>query len=261
MVVTHFVLAGKVVTGATVGVALGGVPVAVVVLVVVVVVVVVTEDGLSVTVTTGLVRVVWISALRARAVLSFSLIWSICSCSSCSSPGRGGATGAGGGATTAGGGATAMGGGAGVLCLAEEEAEEEDDEGRESTRLASDTGPPFSHSLLFGPALGLAGDLPSGLAPPSLASAVAMRASRRRVLRVSRLNWTRLKSLASLAAAVAASLQASLFHLADVPGGGGAGGPGGPGGGGGFCKLQLNRNRETRESADKSIVTLETEVT
>ena len=146
-----------------------------------------------------------------------------------------------------------------MLCLAEEEAEEEDDEeDRESTMLASDGGPPFSHTLLFGPTLGLAGPFTSGLAPPSLASAVAMRASRRRVLRVSRLNWTRLKSLASLAAAVAASLQASLFHLAEVPGGGGAGGPVG---GGGFCRLQLNRNRETSESADKSIITLETEIT
>lgn len=153
MVVTHFVLAGKVVTGAMVGGALGGAPVVVVVFVVVVV----TGDGLLVTVATGLARVVWISALLARAVLSFSLIWSICSCSSCSSPSWGGATAAGGGATATWGGATDSGG-AEVLGRPEEEAEDGDDEGKESTRLASEAaGPPFSHSLLFGPALGLAG--------------------------------------------------------------------------------------------------------
>lgn len=203
-------LAGRDVTGTTVGRA----PVAVVV-----VVVMVTGDGLFVTVVIGLAKVVWISALLARAVLSFSLICSICSCSSCSSPGWGGATAVGGGATAAGGGAEVMG-------WAEEE-EEEDDEGRESTRLASEAGgPPFSHSLLFDPALGLASPSPSHLAPPSLASEVAMRASRRRVLRVSRLKWTRLKSRASLAVA-AASVLVSLFHLAEAPGAGGAGGPGG----------------------------------
>ncbi len=70
MVVTHFVLAGRGVTGATVG----GAPV-----VAVVVVVMLTGDGLFVTVAIGLARVVWISALLARAVLSFSLICSICS--------------------------------------------------------------------------------------------------------------------------------------------------------------------------------------
>ncbi len=113
-----------------------------------------------------------------------------------------------------------------------EKEEEEDDEGRESTRLASEAaGPPFSHSLLFGPALALAAPSPSHLAPPPFASEVVMRASRRRVLRVSRLKWTRLKSRVSLAAVAAvvaaASVLVSLFHLAEAPGAGGAGGPGG----------------------------------
>ncbi len=146
MVVTHFMLAGRGITGATVG----GAPVVVVVCVVDVV----TADGLSVTMATGLAKLVWISALLARAVLNFSLICSICSCSSCSSPGWGGATAAGGGATATGGGVsvtgggvTALGEGAAVLALAEEE----DVDGRESTRLANEAaGPPFSHSLLFG---------------------------------------------------------------------------------------------------------------
>lgn len=209
MVITHFVLAGRGVNGVTVGE----------VSVVVVVVVIATCDGLFVTVATGLARVVWISALLARAVLSFSLICSISSWSSWSSPGWGGAN-------TTGGGATATGGGAAVLGWAEEEEEEEDAEGKESTKLANEAvGPPFSHSLLFG-TIGLAG--PSHLAPPTLGSEVAMRASNRRVLRVSRLKWTRLKSRASLVAALsAASLLLSLFHLAEAPGASAAGGPGG----------------------------------
>lgn len=153
MVVTHFVLAGRGVTGATVLEGVDGAPVAIVAVVIVVIgaavaavtaVAVVTGGGLFVTVATGLARVVWISALRARAVLSFSRICSICSCSSCSSPGRGGATVAGGwvtveeaGAGTARGGAGAAGGA--VL------GREGEDEGRESTRLANEAaGPPFS---------------------------------------------------------------------------------------------------------------------
>lgn len=102
-------------------------------------------------------------------------------------------------------------------------------EGRESTRLVNEAaGPPFSKSLLFGPILGLAGPSPSFLVPPSLVSEAAMRASSRRVFRVSRLKWTRLKSRASLMAVTeASSLLVSLFHLAESPGAGGAGGPGG----------------------------------
>lgn len=96
MVVTHFMLAGRGVTGTMVG----GLTVGVVVM---------TGGGLFVTVATGLVKVVWISALLARAVFSFSLICSIWSCSSCSSPGWGGATTADGEATAAGGGAIAAG--------------------------------------------------------------------------------------------------------------------------------------------------------
>lgn len=209
MVITHFVLAGRGVTGVTVDE----------VSVVVVVAVIATCDGLFVTVATGLARVVWISALLARAILSFSLICSISSWSSWSSPGWGRAN-------TMGGGPTATGGGAAVLGWAEEEEEEEDAEGKESTKLANEAvGPPFSHSLLFG-TIGLAG--PSHLALPTLASAVAMRASSRRVLRVSRLKCTRLKSRASLVAALSAvSLLLSLFHLAEAPGASGAGGPGG----------------------------------
>lgn len=200
MVITHFVLAGSGVAGATVGKRVDGAPVVIVIVVVVVVVVIVvvaivipvtvTGVGLFVPVATGLARVVWISALLARAVLSFSLICSIWSCSSCSSPGWGGATVAGDGATeAAGGGATAAGGGAEVLGRTEEEEDEdEDEEGRESTRLANEAaGPPFSHSPLFGPTLGLASPSPSPLTTPPLVSEAAMRASRRRVLRVSRL--------------------------------------------------------------------------
>lgn len=173
MVVTHFVLAGRGFAGA-----MGG---AVVVIVIVTVVVVVTGTRLFVlTGAAGFARVVWISALLARAVLSFSLISSIWSCSSCSSPGWGGAV--------SGGGATVTVGGAEVLGRVETEEEEEDDEGRESTRLASEAaGAPFSHGRLIKPVFGLAGSSPSPLAPPPLASEAAMRASRRRVLRVSRL--------------------------------------------------------------------------
>lgn len=136
------------------------------------------EDGLlAVTVATGLM--LWISARLARAVLSFSLICSICSCSSCSSPGWGGAT-VGDGATA--GGWAAPGGGPEVIGQLEEE------EGRDRTRLASEAaGPPFSHGLLVGSVLIIAGPAPSTLAPPSFASEAARRASRRRVLSVSRL--------------------------------------------------------------------------
>lgn len=101
---------------------------------------------------------------------------------------------------------------------------EEEEEGRESTRLVNEAvGPPFSYSLLFCPAVGLVGPSPSFLVPPPLASEAAMRASSRRVFSVSRLKWTRLKSRASLAAA-AESLMVSLFHLAEAPGAGGGGG-------------------------------------
>lgn len=120
--------------------------------------------------------------------------------------------------------AAAVGGGAEALGLAEE-----DEEGSVSSRLVNEAaGPPFSHSLLFGPAFGLAGPSLSAMALPPLASETARRASRRRVFSVSRLKWTLLKSLASLAAAAvaaaAASLLVSLFHLAEAPGAGGAGG-------------------------------------
>lgn len=75
MVVTHFVLAGRGITGAIVtvgrvtvgGEVVGGASVVVVV------------ERLSVSGETGLVSVVWISARRARAVLSLSRIWSISS--------------------------------------------------------------------------------------------------------------------------------------------------------------------------------------
>lgn len=116
--------------------------------------------------------------------------------------------------------AAAVGGGAEALGLAEE-----DEEGSVSSRLVNEAaGPPFSHSLLFGPAFGLAGPSLSAMALPPLASETARRASRRRVFSVSRLKWTLLKSLASLAAAASASLLVSLFHLAEAPGAGGAGG-------------------------------------
>lgn len=209
MVITHFVLAGRGSTGAM----MGGVSVAVVVAAD-------TCVGVSVTVATGLASVVWIWALLARAVLSFSLICSISSWSSWSSPGLGGSIATGGGATAAGGGA--------AECGWVEEEVDDDAEGKESTKLANEAGgPPFSHSLLFD-ASGLAG--PSDLAPPTLVSVLAIRARSRRVLRVSRLKWTRLKSRASLMeveAASAVSFLLSLFHTADAPGAGGAGGPGG----------------------------------
>lgn len=120
--------------------------------------------------------------------------------------------------------AAAVGSGAEALGLAEE-----DEEGSVSSRLVNEAaGPPFSHSLLFGPAFGLAGPSLSAMALPPLASETARRASRRRVFSVSRLKWTLLKSLASLAAAAvaaaSASLLVSLFHLAEAPGAGGAGG-------------------------------------
>lgn len=53
MVVTHFMLEGRVVTGVMVGMGMGVAPV-----VVAIMVVVVTDDGALVTVTVGLVRVV-----------------------------------------------------------------------------------------------------------------------------------------------------------------------------------------------------------
>lgn len=121
--------------------------------------------------------------------------------------------------------AAAVGSGAEALGLAEE-----DEEGSVSSRLVNEAaGPPFSHSLLFGPAFGLAGPSLSAMALPApLASETARRASRRRVFSVSRLKWTLLKSLASLAAAAvaaaSASLLVSLFHFAEAPGAGGAGG-------------------------------------
>lgn len=79
MVVTHLVLAGRGVTGAMLLEGVGGAPVAIVAVVVIIVtaVVVMTGGGLFFTVAKGLSRVVWISALRARAVLSFSRICSI----------------------------------------------------------------------------------------------------------------------------------------------------------------------------------------
>lgn len=226
MVVTLFLLGeragGGAVTGAVgavmVGKSVGGVSF----------VVTVTGGGLLVGRATGFARVVCISALRAKATLNFSLISSICSCSSCNSPGLGGAgvggvndtggvviaavvgatytvggvldTGGGAlgtvrGASDAGRGALNTGGVAlytvggaldtvgGALGRAEEAAV------RESTRLAKEAaGPPFSYKLLVSPTLGLAGSLLLLLAPPPLASEDARRASRRRVLRVSRLN-------------------------------------------------------------------------
>lgn len=154
MVITHFVLVWRGVTGVTVdGASVVGV------------VVIVTCNSLFDTVALESARVVWISALRARAVLRFSLICSIRSWSSCSSPGSGGAK-------TAVGRVTAAGGGPALSIWAEEEEEEEDAEGRVNPMLAKEAvGPPFSHALLFG-TLGLAG--PSDFAPPTLVSQVAM---------------------------------------------------------------------------------------
>lgn len=150
MVITHFVLVWRGVTGVTVdGASVVGV------------VVIVTCNSLFDTVALGSARVVWISALRARAVLRFSLICSIRSWSSCSSPGSGGAK-------TAVGRVPAAGGGPAPWIWAEEE----DVEGRVNPMLAKEAvGPPFSHALLFGTP-GLAG--PSDFAPPTLVSQVAM---------------------------------------------------------------------------------------
>lgn len=146
MVITHFVLVWRGVPGVTVDGAS-------------VVVVIVTCNSLFDTVALGSARLVWISALRARAVLRFSLICSIRSWSSCSSPGSGGAK-------TAVGRVTAAGGRPALLNWVEEE----DAEGRVSPMLAKEAvGPPFSHALLFG-TLGLAGPF----APPTLVSQVAM---------------------------------------------------------------------------------------
>lgn len=81
MVVTDLVLVGKTVTGAV----FKGLDEAPDVDVIVVdVVAMLTGGGLVFNV--GLARVVWISALRANAVLSFFCICSICSCRSCNSP-------------------------------------------------------------------------------------------------------------------------------------------------------------------------------
>lgn len=234
IVVTHFVLVGRGVTGAMVG---GEV---VIVTVTVFVVVAAEAEGggsLLVGVATGLARVVWIWARLAKAVLKRSRIWSICSCSSSSSPGRGGATSTGGVVTVVEGGGTLARRGADTLEWREAEEEEEVEEAAADARikLAKEVaaGPPFSHDLFAGPAFCLGGTSPSPLVASALASEAARRASSRRVLSVSRLKWTRLKSRASLVAARASSFTVSLFHLADPPGGGGAGGPGV------FCRLQL----------------------
>lgn len=224
MVITHFVLAGRGITGL-----MGGASVVVALIL----------SELFVTPTTGLVRVVWISALLARAVLSFSLICSICSWGSCSSPGWGGAK-------MGGAWATSTAGGVAIFGWADKRDDDEDAEGKESTKLASEAvGPRFSHILLFG-MLGLAGLV--DLAPPSLVSEVASRASSWRVLRVSRLKWTRLKSRLSLATAAAVTLSAaslllSLFHFAEAPG---AGGAGKLRGGWNFCMLQLSTERHVK---------------
>lgn len=115
-----------------------------------------------------------------------------------------------------------------------------DDLGKDRIKLAKDgAGPPFSQTLpkpgfCFSAGSGGRGG-PSPLATAALASDAARRASRRRVLRVSRWKWTRLKSRASMGAAVTSSLGVSLFHLAAAPAVGGAG----PGGGCDFSRLQL----------------------
>lgn len=256
--VTHLVFAGRGVTVVTVDtvdtvdtVGTGPVMVTAVVVVVVtvlvvvfVVVVEVSEGSLDVAVGAGLARVVWISALRASATFRRSRISSICTCSSSISPGRGGSIITGGSIIVGGvvavevGGATVRGVETFVRIAAEEVVDVEADVfGKDRIKLAKDgAGPPFSHTLPK-PGFGLSGSGvrggPSPLLPmAAFASEAARRASRRRVFRVSRWKWTRLKSRASM---VASSLGVSLFHLAAAPAAGGAG----PGGGCDFSRLQL----------------------
>lgn len=257
--VTHLVFAGRgvtVVTVDTVGtgphVVVNAVVVVAIVIVVVVVAVEVTGGSLGVAVGAGLVRVVWISALRASATFRLSRISSIWTCKSSSSPGRGGATTAGGvvaveGAVVLEGGATVRGVDTFVRIEAEEVEEVVADVlGKDRIKLAKEgAGPPFSHTL---PKPGFSLSAGSGRGGPSdplataaLASDAARRASRRRVLRVSRWKWTRLKSRASMGVSVASSLGVSLFHLAAAPAVGGAG----PGGGCDFSRLQLDRHHDT----------------
>ena len=221
MVITHFVLAGRGITGL-----MGGASVVVIL------------SELFGTPTTALARVVWISALLARAVLSFSLICSICSWSSCSSPGWGGAEMVVPWATTTAGGVAIFG-------WADKRDDDEDAEGRESTMLESEAVAPwFSHVLLCG-LLGFPGLV--DLVSTSLLLEVASRASSWRVLSVSKLKWTRLNSRLSLDTPVAVTLSAaflllSLFHFAEAPG---AGGLGKLRGGWNFCMLQLGTERDT----------------
>lgn len=247
--VTHLVFAGRGVTVVTVvTVVVVVVVVATVLVVAFVVAVEVTGGSLGVAVGAGLARVVWISALRASATFRRSRISSICTCKSSSSPGRGGATTAGGVVTVEVGGAVVLEGGAtvrGVEMFVRIEAEEVEEVvadvfGKDKIRLAKEgAGPPFSHTL---PKLGFSlsvGSVRGGpslpLATAALASDAARRARRRRVFRVSRWKWTRLKSRESMGAAVASSFGVSLFHLAAAPAVGGAG----PGGGCDFSRLQL----------------------
>lgn len=65
---------------------------------------------------------------------------------------------------------------------------EEEEDGGDSTRLANEAaGPPFSHILLLGVIFCVMAPTLSFLLPPSFGSEVAMRASNRRVFRVSKL--------------------------------------------------------------------------
>lgn len=155
----------------------------------------------------GVATAVCSSALLASAARSRSLISSISCCSCCSSPGLGGATVAGDGATEAGVEDWLEEGGMGGA------------EGSLRSRLAREGaggagGPPFSQRPP--PSL-------SGVAPSTLGSPAPRRASRRRVFRVSRLKWTRLKSRPSFTAATVAAAAASfsrwLFNKVDEVGG------------------------------------------
>lgn len=95
---------------------------------------------------------------------------------------------------------------------------DEEEEGRDSTRLAKEVPkPPFAQTRVAGLVLGLVSHPADSPLPPS--DSATARARRRRLLRVSKLKWTRL----SLAAAAAESLLLS-FHLAEAPGEGGSGG-------------------------------------
>lgn len=165
----------------------------------------------------GVATLVCSSALRANAARNRSLIFSISSCNCCSSPGLGVSTAAGGGATT----------GEPVAPNWPEEAGMGGAQGRERSRLAREgaggaNGPPFSQR----PPLSQ-----SGLARPTFGSSLARRASRRRVLMVSRLNWIRLKSRPSFTEAAVAAAPASfshwLFNAVDEVGGA-------------FCRLLLD---------------------